>query len=185
MSFIDPNGMEVVGDSASGKKEEREKTGLSWLWAKLTGGSTTETVWVLTLSGSGWDNLSANDPKLSAAGNAGATVGFNMLKDIVDSKDTWTVHYTDTHPDGGSLSSGYGGGWNAGNGHVYISPLGNKNPTSSGYGERSLGIMFHELVGHSHPNSKNAAQMNQYFNYSLPRRHDGQYRSYKSWRFGK
>jgi hypothetical protein len=29
--------------SASANKEEREKTGLAWLLAKLTGGSTTET----------------------------------------------------------------------------------------------------------------------------------------------
>jgi RHS repeat-associated protein len=204
--FIDPNGMEVVGDSASvadaaadvntaleeknienasasANKEEREKSGLSWLWAKLTGGSTTETVWVLTLNGDGWNNISASDPKLLAEGNAGATRGFNMLKDIVNSKDTWTIHYTDTHPSGESLSTWYGGGWNEGDGNVYISPLGNLQESSSGYGERSVGIFFHELVGHSHPNSKNAALMNQYFNYRLPRNHNGQYRSYKPWSF--
>jgi RHS repeat-associated protein len=208
MNFIDPNGMEVVGDSASvvgtvkdvntaleeknienasasANKEEREKSGLSWLWAKLTGGSTTETVWVLTLNGDGWNNISANDPRLTQTGNEGATAGFNMLKDIVNSKDTWTIHYTDTHPDGGSLSFDYGGGFNDGYGNVYISPKGNLQELSSGYGERSLGIFFHELVGHSHPNSKNASLMNHYFNYGWPRNHSGQYRTYRSWRFGK
>ncbi len=206
--FFDPNGMEVRGDSAdiedaakkinkalkdkniknafaSRKTKEVEKTGLEWLWALITGGSLTKTVHYLSLDGEGWNKISANDPLLAAEENSLATEAFKMLREIVNSKGIWKYHYTDVSPDGNSLAIFYGGGFNDGKGNIYVSPLGNLNTQSRNYGESSLGIFFHELVGHSHPNSKNASIMNQIFNtnpksYTIPG-HPGMYRTYKSW----
>ncbi|NIP27413.1 MAG: hypothetical protein GWO38_27280, partial [Phycisphaerae bacterium] len=210
VTFFDPNGMEVRGDSsdvvqaaeqvnkaladkgvegasASVKKEEREKTGLAGLFAKVAnffGGNVSTTETVFTLSLEGFENITANDPLLSDADNTLAKEAFNMLSDIVNSEEVFTIHFTDDLR-GQSLSVGYGGGRNLGDGNVYVSPLGNQNPYSPNYGEPVVGIFFHELVGHSHPNSTNASVMNRIFNNrfsSVQRDHPGQLAAYRNWR---
>lgn len=210
VAFFDPNGMEISGDSssvaqaaeqvnqaladkgiegasASVAKKEVAKTGLSGLFAKvanLLGGNVSTTKTVFSLSLEGFDNISAKDPLLSASDNALATGAFGMLNDIVNSTETFTVSFTDAY-NGASLSGKYGGGFNDGNGNTFISPLGNLQSRSKNYGESAKGIFFHEMVGHTHPNSTNASVMNRIFNNrfgSVQKDHNGQYSSYRYWK---
>ena len=206
VNLFDPNGMEIRGNSAdlavaanlineaigdknienakvTVKSKQVEKTGISVLIAKIANAlgidvSTTETVYYLAAEGEGWNNLQANDPRLSRELNSMATQAFNMLKDLIEMPDVINFVLTETYK-GIDLSLGFGGGkndpWSA---TVYLSPKGNLNPRSSRYGESPKGIFFHEVVGHTHPESFDAAYMNVIFNYQPFKRHEGPYPTY-------
>ncbi len=109
----------------------------------------TETINYLATSGDGWAEL-ANGTQTT--GNEWADKGLIGLSDIIRSETVVNFQMTDQGPfPRTSLSEGMGGGSNLDGVSPRLSPLGNaKNPYDS-----KVGIFFHEVVGHGHPDSKN------------------------------
>jgi RHS repeat-associated protein len=165
--FTDPNGMELQGDSTqladlaadannaleeagiddatvTVESKEQEKTGLSALFASVVnalGGnvSTTETVFYLATSGSGWDNINT--------GNAWKDFGFSGLNDLLNSPTVFELDVSDDA--GGRLSLGELSG-----NVIHMFPR--------DYFEREnqdfFAVFMHEFVGHGHPDSPNSLE---------------------------
>jgi len=74
---------------------------------------------------------------------------------MVESSSVVNYYHTDVGPNGESISKEHGGGHNPDGVNVYVSQKGNpknKNDTK-------VGIFFHEMVGHGHPDSPHNSNM--------------------------
>ncbi len=154
INFIDPDGMQVDGDStdlatfAGQLNDWITNNGIENAFVSVS--STTDqdgnTTFQLNLVGTGWNDLANGDQSVTgltialpfggADANVVATNALNHFGDVVRSETVIDLVYGATSSVGGSTKSG---GINDNGIHVGLAPGAN------------LGVAMHELVGHGHP----------------------------------
>jgi RHS repeat-associated protein len=181
ISLIDPNGMEVVGDTSDLKvladqlnkwiKEHGIKDAMvSFEEAYTADGNK---YYRLSTNGTGWNDLASGSqsvqgltmklPYTNESANSIATKGLIHLDEMIRSETTIDFLYGSETSDGVKTQ---GGGLNSKGIHVAVDK-----------GE-NLGVVMHELVGHGHP-AYNSGQENDlgavFGDYSRSSFHDAKY----------
>jgi RHS repeat-associated protein len=181
ISLIDPNGMEVVGDTSDLKvladqlnkwiKEHGIKDAMvSFEEAYTADGNK---YYRLSTNGTGWNDLASGSqsvqgltmklPYTNESANSIATKGLIHLDEMIRSETTIDFLYGSETSDGVKTQ---GGGLNSKGIHVSVDK-----------GE-NLGVVMHELVGHGHP-AYNSGQENDlgavFGDYSRSSFHDAKY----------
>jgi RHS repeat-associated protein len=185
LNFIDPDGMEVRGDStqlaqiASSVNEENNTTNAVNV-EKVNIPAKTITIFGKTITLKKAETYFRLNINGESDFNWGENKIISALYDVIKSSDIiFNVEITETLVirRNANLASGYGGGFirsKKGGGNIYLSPVGSH--------WESLGVRFmHEAVGHGHPVtgvgfSGNATEVNKIYNGRYETGHYGYHR---------
>jgi RHS repeat-associated protein len=182
LNYVDPNGMEVVGDSTqlaqiANSVNEENNTSDAVAVERVDVAAKTITVFGKTITlkkASTYFRLNVNG---ESSFNWEQNEITSALYDVIESTDIkFNVSITKTLGirRNADLASGYGGGYldsKKGGGDIYLSPIGSHRET--------LGVRFmHEAVGHGHPvtgigYAGNATKVNMLYNGRYQKGHYG------------